>query len=142
MTQSFEQPFFSKERIFNYSRIRMIYILAAAGLYMLTELGRFVYRPYIYQHAINDLGFADVVGNLFGTIAIIFVELGITHATRKQGMRIIAFVTAGVTLYELAQSILPKGVMDWKDVIATLIAGIAAMGIFLLIWRKHPESSD
>lgn len=64
---------------------------------------------------------------------IIFTELTLTHATKKQGLRLVAFVTTGVTLYELTQSILPKGVMDWKDVIATPIVGLIALSVFLLI---------
>lgn len=58
--------------------------------------------------------------------------MGVAHANRAQGFRIIAFVTIGVTLYELAQPILPRGVLNWKDVICTPIAGLISLGLLLL----------
>ena len=89
----------------------------------------------MYENGINDLGFADVIGNLLGTVAIIFFCLGINHATRIQSIRVITFVTIGVTIYELLQPILPRGIMDWKDVISTPVAGFFSLVIVLGIWR-------
>ena len=102
---------------------------------MLTELGRKVYRPYIYRNGIDDFGLADVIGNLFGTSVSIFFNLAFCHATRAQGLVIIAFTTFGITIYELLQPILPKGVLDWKDVISTPIAGLGSLILFWVIWR-------
>jgi len=124
---------FSFDRIKIWTRVRSIYFFIALTFYVLTEVGRFIYRPYIYNYGIKDLGFADVVGNLFGTIVIIFVELGILHANKVQGIRLIALITTGICLYELSQFILPRGVLDWKDLIATLVAGMITLGIFLII---------
>jgi len=131
--------FVSRERVFKPGPRRGAYMVTFALFFILTELGRNVYRPYIYQNSIQDLGFADVVGNLLGTVAIIFFQLGLSHATRTQGFRIVAFVTVGVTVYELLQSILPRGVLDWKDVISTPIAGLASLGLFLLIVKAVPD---
>ncbi len=107
---------------------------------MLTETGREVYRPYIYGNQINDFGFADVVGNLLGTVAIIFFNLTIFHANRIQSVRVIVFITAGVMIYELLQAVLPRGVLDWKDVWSTPIAGLFSLLLVSLVWRRIPDT--
>ena len=131
--------FFSKHRFLRFGPLRGVYFLTFALFFILTELGREIYRPYIYRNSINDLGFADVIGNLLGTIVIIFFQLGIYHANQKQGVRVIALVTIGVTIYELLQPILPRGVLDWKDVISTPIAGVMSLLLLLLIHRVIPD---
>ena len=132
--------FLSKDRIFRPGPLRGAYFLTFALFFTLTEVGRRVYRPYVYQNGINDFGLADVVGNLFGTVAIVFFLLGVYHATSTQGFRIIALVTVGVTIYELLQSVLPRGVLDWKDVVSTPLAGALALFLLLLIYRFVPDS--
>ena len=127
--------FFSKDRILKPGPLRGIYFISFALFFALTEIGRTKYRPYIYENGINDFGFADVIGNLLGTIVIVFFLLGVYHATPKQGMRIVPFVTVGVTIYELLQPVLPRGVLDWKDVVSTIVAGLISMLILLPIWR-------
>jgi hypothetical protein len=134
---------FSKDRILKPGPLRGIYFVLFALFFVLTEIGRAKYRPYIYANGINDLGFADVIGNLLGTIAIIFFVLGAYHPTRSQGMRIIPFVTLGITIYELLQPVLPRGVLDWKDVVSTIVAGFISLLILLPIWRLvHDPLSD
>ena len=76
-----------------------------------------------------------MIGNLFGTAVSIFFNLAFCHATPVQGVRIIAFTTLGIMVYELLQSILPRGVLDWKDVVATPIAGLGALILFWVLWR-------
>jgi len=124
---------FSPDRALRFGPLRAAYLAAFAVLFVLTELGRKVYRPYIYRNGIDDFGFADVIGNLFGTSVSIFFNLAFCHATRAQGLRIIAFTTLGITIYELLQPILPRGVLDWKDVISTPIAGLGSLILFLVM---------
>ena len=130
-----EDVFFSRNRVFKIGPMRGIYFATFAVFFILTEIGREIYRPYVYQNGINDFGFADVIGNLLGTVAIIFFCLGVNHANRVQSIRIIAFVTVGITIYELLQAVLPKGVLDWKDVISTPIAGLFSLLLVLVILR-------
>jgi len=80
-----------------------------------------------------------LLGNLLGTVAIIFFNLGGNHATRIQSIRIVAFVTTGVIIYELLQPVLPRGVLDWKDVISTFFAGFLSLTVVLAIWRVIPD---
>jgi hypothetical protein len=126
---------FSLDRALRFGPLRAAYFASFAVLFVLTELGRKLYRPYIYRNGINDFGLADVIGNLFGTSVSIFFNLAFCHATRVQGMWIIAFTTLGITIYELLQAILPRGVLDWKDVVSTPIAGLGSLILFLVIWR-------
>ena len=130
-----EDVFFSRNRVFKVGPMRGVYFVTFAVFFILTEIGREIYRPYVYQNGLNDFGLADVIGNLLGTVAIIFFCLGVNHANRVQSIRIIAFVTVGITIYELLQAVLPKGVLDWKDVVSTPIAGLFSLLLVLVIWR-------
>jgi hypothetical protein len=125
----------SPDRALRFGPLRAVYLATFAVLFVLTELGRKIYRPYIYRNGIDDFGLADVIGNLFGTSVSIFFNLAVCHATRAQGLHIIAFTTLGITIYELLQPILPKGVLDWKDVISTPIAGLGSLILFWVLWR-------
>ena len=130
-----EDVFFSRNRVFKIGPMRGVYFVTFVVFFILTEIGREIYRPYVYQNGLNDFGLADVIGNLLGTVAIIFFCLGVNHANRVQSIRIIAFVTVGITIYELLQAVLPKGVLDWKDVVSTPIAGLFSLLLVLVIWR-------
>ena len=77
-----EDVFFSRDRVFKLGLMRGVYFVMFAVFFILTEIGRRVYRPYVYQNGINDFGFADVIGNLLGTVVIIFFCLGLNHANR------------------------------------------------------------
>jgi hypothetical protein len=134
-----EDVFFSRNRVFRLGPIRGVYFVTFAVFFILTEIGREIYRPYAYRNGINDFGFADVIGNLLGTVAVIFFCLGVNHANGVQSIRITAFVTVGITIYELLQAVLPRGVLDWKDVVSTPIAGLFSLMLVLVIWRVVPD---
>jgi hypothetical protein len=122
--------FWSKERILTFSTLRATYCGAFALSFLATEWGRKVYRPYVYANGILDRGLADVMGNLGGTLAIVFFNLAVTHATRAQGRWMIGLVTVGLMAYEVIQGVLPRSVFDRKDLWATLIAGAIALVLF------------
>jgi hypothetical protein len=99
----------------------------------LTEIGRFIYRPFIYENNINDFGIADSIVNSGGIIVQIFFGLLFLNSTKVKGIRLITFFTLGYILYEIVQPLLPKGVFDWKDIYGTLIGGVIGLLFFLLI---------
>ncbi|MBU0692857.1 hypothetical protein KKC97_02225 [bacterium] len=131
--------FFSKDRLLKLSRIRFIYAGAFALLFILTEVGRYIYRPFIYREGIYDFGVADTMGNSLGTLTQIFLYLALANPTKIQSYRIIGLVTIGYIVYEFAQPILPKGTFDWGDVFATLSAGLISLAIVKIFQLVSPD---
>ncbi|MBR8537518.1 hypothetical protein KDU71_18255 [Carboxylicivirga sediminis] len=125
--------FLDKEKLRTIDTIRIIYLMVFMVCFALTEAGRYIYRPFIYANNINDFGIADSMGNSGGIIVQIFFGLMLVNPTKTKGLRLIGFFVIGYVLYEVAQLILPKGVFDWKDIYATLIGGLIALGLFLLL---------
>ena len=113
---------------------RMIYAMTAVVAFLLTEAGRFIYRPYIYENGINDFGIADSMGNLGGIIVQIFFSLAILNSQNKKAFNVIGFLVSGYILYEALQPYLPKGVFDWKDIYGTVLGGFVSV-VFLLLLR-------
>jgi hypothetical protein len=111
---------------------RIMYFMIAILAFLITEAGRFIYRPFIYANQINDLGLADSIGNLGGVIVQIFVMLAFFNSQNKKAFRVIGFLVVGYILYEILQPYLPKGVFDWKDVWGTIIGGLIATLIVLV----------
>jgi hypothetical protein len=127
---SFESNFIiDKNTIRKVDLFRITYFITFISAFLITETGRFLYRPFIYDHNINDFGLADAMGNLGGVIVQIYLGLAILNPPFKKALRVIALFVIGYILYEFAQPYLPKGVFDWKDVYGTLIGGFIA-----LIW--------
>jgi hypothetical protein len=112
-----------------------VFLLLGILAYGFTEFGRFIYRPYVWQNNLNDLGLADCIGNLGGVGVQIFLGLAVLNTTRKQSYRMAAFFALGYILYEFAQPYLPKGVFDWKDVLGTLIGFLASVLVIRVIWN-------
>ena len=127
--------FTDKLAIRTIDKYRISYLLTAIIMFIITEIGRFIYRPYIYENSINDYGIADSIGNLGGIIVQIFFMLAIMNSPNKKGFNLIIFAVVGFVIYEFAQPYLPKGIFDWKDVYGTLIGGVIS-SIVLLIIRK------
>lgn len=130
------------QRFFRPSKIRFFFFMVSILAYLITELGRFVYRPYARTHEIQDLGFADSIGNLGGIIVQIFFGLAILNPTRLQSYRLAVFFSVGYIMYEFAQLFLPKGVFDWKDVYGTVLGLGLSLLILLVLWRVFPELGD
>jgi hypothetical protein len=112
---------------------RLLYAVTAVVAFLVTEAGRNVYRPYIYEHGINDLGIADSMGNLGGIVVQIFFSLAILNSQKKKAFNVIGFLVAGYILYEIVQPYLPKGVFDWKDIIGTIVGGFVSVLVLLLL---------
>ncbi len=103
-------------------RLRGMNLLLGLGALVLTEVGRHVYRPFIYRRGIDDFHIADTLGNSLGTVATIFVLLAVFGRDRKADDRIILSATVGAVLFELGSPLLGKPIDPW-DVAATVIAG-------------------
>ncbi len=132
--------FLDLEKLRTVDTFRIIYFIGFLISLGLTEIGRYVYRPFIYANQINDLGIADSMGNLGGIIVQIFFGLFIINPSKKKGFRLITFFTLGYILYEFAQLILPKGVFDWLDIYGTLVGGVIGLLLFFLIQKVIKEN--
>ncbi|MBC8216648.1 MAG: hypothetical protein H8E64_09090 [Candidatus Marinimicrobia bacterium] len=125
--------FTDKNAIRTVDLFRVIYLIIAVFAFIITEAGRNIYRPFIYENGINDYGIADSIGNSGGIIVQIFFMLAILNSPRKKVLNVIGFITIGYMIYEILQPYLPRGVFDWKDIYGTLIGGIIAFLILLLV---------
>lgn len=112
---------------------RISYFIITVLFFILTETGRYIYRPFIYSNNIDDYGLADSIGNLGGIVVQIFFMLTFFNSPKKKGFRIILFMVFGYILYEAVQPYLPKGVFDWKDIYATIIGGFISYLILMVI---------
>jgi len=127
--------FLDNESIRRIDIIRITYFVMFLFSFGLTEIGRYIYRPFIYENNINDYGIADSMGNLGGIIVQLFFGLTLLNPTKKKGFRLISFFIIGFIVYEIAQPFLPKGIFDWKDIYGTIIGGLIGLLLFLLIHK-------
>ena len=127
--------FTNQEQIKTIDTYRIIYFFMAAFWFIVTETGRFVYRPYIYKNNINDYGIADSIGNSGGIIVQIFFMLAVFNSKGIKVFRVIAFLTLGYILYEIIQPYLPKGVFDWLDIYGTIAGGFVALLFYLFLTK-------
>ncbi len=131
-----------RNRIFQIDKKRIAFFLIFIFMFILTEMGRKVYRPYIYSNEIFDFWIADTIGNLTGTIAIIFFEFAGFNPKLKQGRIFLMIITFGLIAYELLQYFSPRSILDWRDMIATLIAGLISWGIYEILFIKLKEKEN
>jgi len=125
-----------KNRVFMIDAKRVAFFLTFVFMFVITETGRNIYRPYIYSNDIFDYWIADTIGNLTGTIAIIFFDFAGVNPKLKQGRIFLIIITIGLIIYELLQYFSPRSILDWRDIIATLIAGFISWGIYEYFFKK------
>ncbi|MFC3879564.1 hypothetical protein ACFOSV_05235 [Algoriphagus namhaensis] len=125
--------FTDKNSIKTVDLFRIIYLIIAVFAFFITEAGRNIYRPFIYENGINDFGIADSIGNSGGIVVQIFFMLAILNSPKKKVFRVIGFITIGYIIYEILQPYLPRGVFDWKDIYGTFIGGVISIIIFFII---------
>jgi hypothetical protein len=87
------------------------------------------YRKYIYSHAINDFHIADTLGNTLGTIAAIFIIVGLIGSDNNRNRSLIKIITIAGVVYELAQPLLGRPIDPW-DIIATILTGILCVALY------------
>lgn len=119
---------FTRERVINLS-------IGLSAVLIYEFIARPLYRPYIYQNNINDYHIADTIGNSLGTIATVFVLIGLIGQGRTQHLFLIKTITVSVALYELAHPLLGKPIDPW-DVLATFITGGFCWMLYMVI---HPN---
>ncbi len=112
---------------------RILHLCIGIGAVLIYEFfARPVYRPYIYEHAIDDFHIADTIGNTLGTVATVFVLLALFGKGRREDIFVINATVIGVAVYELAHPLLGKPVDPW-DVGATIISGLVCRIVYTLL---------
>lgn len=129
------QWFTDEEAIRTVDILRLVFVGVAAGAFVLTEIGRTVYRPFIYESGIGDFGIADSIGNLGGIIVQIFLSLALLNSKGRKAFHVIGFLVVGYMLYEIVQHYLPRSVFDPKDIYGTVIGGALAAALLLVLRR-------
>ena len=130
------------DRFLKPEKRRVVFISIFAAAFIVTEFGRYVARPYIRNHGLNDYGLTGSIGNLGGILVQIFFGCALVNATRKQSYRLAAFFSLGFVVYEFLQPVLPKGVFDWNDVIGTVIGFCIAVPILWVCWWLIPTKEN
>lgn len=123
------------DAILRFSRLRAACVVIFVCALVLTEIGRFAYRPWAHRMGVDDFGLADTMGNSLGVITQIFFTLAMLHSNWRQGLRVIAFVVFGYIVYEFLQPVLPRGTFDAKDIVATIVGGTVAVAALWLAKR-------
>ena len=117
------------------TRERVINLLIGISAVLIYEfIARPIYRPYIYRNNINDFHVADTIGNSFGTIATIFVLIGIFGQGRAQHLFLMKTIIISIVLYEVAHPLLGKPIDPW-DIIATIFTGLLCFVCYRWILR-------
>lgn len=116
----------SRHKMLLWSPRRTAHLVLFLVSFTLTELGRYVYRPLVYQRGLHDFGVADTMGNHLGAVTLVFFTCFIMHATRRESHIVLGVVTFGYIGYEAVQRFLPGSTADPADAIATAIGGLAA----------------
>lgn len=113
------------------TKTRMIHLAIGLTAVLVYEfIARPFYRPFIYANNIQDFHLADTIGNTLGTVATIFVFVGLIGERREQHQFLIKTIILSVALFELAHPLLGKPVDGW-DLLATVITG----GLCLLLYN-------
>lgn len=99
-------------------------------------IAKVFYRPYVSANHVNDFGIADCSPSFFYVIGF---SLLLLLKPNKYAWLFIIVVTFGSLAYELMQSN-NNGILDIKDIIASLLGGIISMLIWLRIERNYKNA--
>jgi hypothetical protein len=61
--------------------------------------------------------------------------LAILNSPKNKELRVIGFIVIGYIIYEILQPFLPRGGFDYKDIYGTLIGGVIALFVLLIIQK-------
>ena len=63
----------------------------------------------------------------------LFFTLAILNSRGRKAFNVVGFLAGGYIAYEILQPYLPRGVFDWKDIYGTIIGGLVALVLLLLM---------
>jgi hypothetical protein len=132
------QHFLIEIRRWRFSKYKAInFAIGLSALLIYELIGRPIYRPYIYNHQINDFHVADTMGNTLGTITTIFFLIGVLSNETEKGNYLLKVGTLAVLVFEIMHPLLGKPI-DFFDIIATIITGFICHIMYNGIFKKFP----
>ena len=123
----------------NLTSLKKITLLIGISAFLITELGRSFYRPYIYANKIDDYFIADTIGNSFGTVTAIFMILTLSGKGTSKDWKIVFIIIAGLIIYEFL-NLTGKTAIDVNDIIATVVFGTISVLIYFFLLKKYGEN--
>ena len=110
---------------------RNLLIVLLVMLIFINEVLYYIYRPFIYSNNIFDYGIADSFSNFIAVLINVVISM-IFYEKIKVPLEIAIFsISLGFIIYEILQGfIFTYGTFDIKDIIATLLGGIASYLLF------------
>jgi len=101
------------------------------------------YRPYIYEHNINDFKFADTIGSLIAVVGFCYAVWGFKEfPNSRMNLHIILATLAYSIIWEPLGLIGIHGTFDWYDMIAAGISGLLAFLGKEIIERKYQTKNE
>lgn len=110
-------------------------ILAITAICTLYE--ELSFRRYLFKHQVFII--ADCLPNFLAALLSIFAVVVIRKIKNNaEALRTSISITAGLTVYEVAQIWMPARVFDIKDIFASVLGGAVAYGVIYWI-NKLPD---
>ena len=109
--------------------------------WILTEIGRSFYRPYIYENKIDDYFFADTLGNSFGTVTAIFIIITLSGSGTQSDWKIFFILIGGLLFYEFL-NLTGKTSIDLNDMLATLLFGFISALIYSRLLKIYGNPTE
>jgi hypothetical protein len=100
---------------------RVSLVVAGVAVLVLTEYGKSSYRPYAWAHNLRDLGLAEGLPSLGGTITAMLLLTGLLSRRENGAVPTALCIAGGCLAYEFLQPVLRTGVFDWTDVLFVLM---------------------
>lgn len=121
------------------TRHRILHFTIGVFALMLLEfVARPYYRPFIYSHSIYDFHVADTLGNSLGTMAAVFIIVGLLGRDRARDHFLIKTTTISMAVYELAHPLLGKPIDPW-DILATILTGGLCVLLYTIIHQNKTQ---
>ncbi|WP_027634467.1 hypothetical protein [Clostridium hydrogeniformans] len=110
---------------------RRLLIVLLVMLIFINKALYYIYRSFIYSNNIFDYGIADSFSNFMAVLINTVLSIILYEKTKIHLGLAVFSITLGFIIYEILQGlIVTYGTFDIKDIIATLLGGIASYLLF------------
>ena len=118
---------------------RLLYILFLIIILAFTLFEELKLRPYLFKNHITKFGLADSLPNFLASLIFIFAAMVLFQPQENiKVLRISISTVIGLVLYEFFQLFMDKQVFDIKDIIASIMGGLFAYFLIIIINRLFP----